>query len=466
MAFDINLYTFSKKLNSTAIPTTPARTFNCKLKEPCGILAPTISLNLGLANSPHDYNYAYIPEFSRYYFVKEWVYESALWYAQLDVDVLATWKTEIGQSECYILRSATAFNGEIVDTTYAGTSDTSLQESQSATSPWITDNMANGVYVVGIAGQSTTYYIFTQEGLDLFFTFLFSGLYASALLGMEWVSLFPEAKQQSNPLQYITSIMWYPFITVGTSVETIRVGYVDVPCAAWKVDGVGIVAGTSGWTLRKHPQASRGDYLNNAPFSNYMLFYPPFGTIPLDPDSMANSEVLVAEWLVDLRTGHATMEITCGADIESASHIMSWIQSQVGVHYQVSQVVNKGYGFGNAFMPALSTAANILAENYAGAAATVAGEIGNAAAAKIPSATTIGSNGGLDTLRGIPALQYEFKLVVEDDNTHRGKPLCENRVINTLGGYTKVANAYIDIAATQIEKNSIISYMEGGFFYE
>jgi hypothetical protein len=319
------------------------------------------------------------------------------------------------------------------------------------------------MFVVGVAGQKTTYYLFTYSSLDSFFSYLFSDDYAEALTA-GWSTTYPQLKAQTNPLQYITSIMWIPFITTATGVTTIRVGWVDVLVdfgLVFRVDGSGLRYGESNWELRRHPQASRGDYLNNAPYSNYMLFYPPWGLISLDPDVMANSTTISAIWGVDLRTGQGTLAIA-GGDL----HQMSWLHSQVGVSYQVSQVVNRGFGLGNLIPSAIGTASNILSGNIAGAVTTAFSSIGNAAGAKIPSATTIGSNGGLDTLRGIPAMQYEFKLVVDDDNVHRGRPLCENRQLNTIPGYIKVANAYINIASTQQEKEAIISYMEGGFFYE
>ncbi len=460
MGFNVNLYTFSKKVNSTAVPTAGAVTHSCIIKEPCGILNPSIGLNLGLANSPAAYNYAYIPTFSRYYYIREWTFQNALWHASLEVDVLASWKAQIGAATCYVLRSSQSYNGAIVDRTYPAINTTTMEESQSTT-PWVTDSIENGIFVVGIAGQNTTYYLFTYGALQLLFDALFSDWYAAELTE-NWSLAFPQLKAQTNPLQYITSIMWMPFLTFGTVVDTIRVGWVDVPVAAWRVDGSGLRYGQIDWTLRRHPQAeTRGAFLNNAPFSNYTLFYPPWGVIQLDPDVMANSDTISVIWGVDLRTGQGTLTIA-GGDL----HTMSWTHSQVGLHYQVSQVINKGYGMLQAFAPLVSAGANIISGNYVGAIANGISEIGNAAAAKIPSATTIGSNGGLDSLRGIPAVQYEFKLIVSEDIDHRGRPLCENRQINTLSGFVMVSDADINIPASKNEQDSIRTYMEGGFFYE
>jgi hypothetical protein len=255
--------------------------------------------------------------------------------------------------------------------------------------------------------------------------------------------------------------MWIPFLVTGTAVETIRVGWVDVPVGAWRVDGSGIHAHQTDFVLYRHPQQARGTYLNAAPYSNYSLFYPPWGNIPLDPDVVANSESISAYWAVDLRTGIGTLAIFGGTQ-----HLMSLTHAQVCLNYQVSQIVNREYGSLSTLMPVAAAAGNIIAGNYTAAGAGIEAQIGNAVAAKIPSATTIGSAGGLNSLNGTPALQYEFKRVVDIDSMNHGYPLCKCKVINELSGYVKVSNAYIEMIATQDERKAVTDYMEGGFFYE
>jgi hypothetical protein len=475
MGFSVKLYNFSKKINSTKLPADSDlwQDFSCTIKENCSILSPVIGIDFGLTQEVYGYNYAYIAAFGRYYFIKDWTFENAIWYASMQVDALGTFKGDIGNTTCYILRSSYTKNGGVMDTTYPGISTTVIDYTQVDNNPWETDDLANGCYVVGVGGQSTTYYLFLQGGLDLFFQYLFSDAYADALYGTTWSTAYPQLKAQTNPLQYITSVMWFPFQTTGTAVTSIRVGWVDVPAAGWKVDGSGLRSGLTIFNnIHKHPQAAdRGTYLNNAPYSRYTLYYPPWGVINLDSDVIANVSEFTAQWLVDLRTGHATMVIMAGAMHPAAdgfeqSHVTSWLHSQVGVPYQVSQVVNRGYGVGNTLIPAISTAAAIATGNAVGAAGAIAGEIGNFANSKVPSITTVGSNGGLDSLRGTPTLQYEFKYVADPDNENRGSPLCDRRQINTIPGFIMASNAVVNMKGTQTEKETIKGFMEGGFFYE
>ena len=47
-----------------------------------------------------------------------------------------------------------------------------------------------------------------------------------------------------------------------------------------------------------------------------------------------------------------------------------------------------------------------------------------------------------------------------------GRPLCEQRAINTLTGYIQVENADVESNATYNESISIKSFMESGFYFE
>lgn len=467
MGFDVHLYVFSKKVNSTARPTGTPITHSCIIKDPCGILSPTIGLNLGLSDSPYATNYAYIPAFNRYYFIREWTFENAIWYATLEVDSLATWKTEIGAQTCYVLRSSQSYDGDILDTTYPATGTTTFYRDEQ-TSPW-TPVFSLGRFIVGISGINTRYYVFTETTLNEFLGYIFSDDYA-AKLTTNWVSMFPGLKAQCNPLQYITSIMWIPFIpTSTTDVATIKTGWVSVPLTGKMITTIGFDAflytTSLTFTIARHPQASRGGYLNNSAHSSYSLFFPPWGKIQLDPDACANSTQIIAECNIDLRTCEGTLIIK-----NESEFVLSKLHAQIGVPHQVTQIVAKGYGIANVIQPAVGAATGAMVGGLPGTVAgTIVGavsQIGNMASSWIPTATTIGTNGGIDSLMGAPSLQHEFKEIVSEDLNHRGRPLCANRQINTLSGFIMVADADIDLSSTKEEQDTIRNYMEGGFFYE
>lgn len=63
------------------------------LKDETSIINPVVMMEL---SNPTQYNYAYIPEFNRYYFITDITsVRNGLWRISLSVDVLESFKTEI-----------------------------------------------------------------------------------------------------------------------------------------------------------------------------------------------------------------------------------------------------------------------------------------------------------------------------------------------------------------------------------
>ena len=115
---NVYLMTYAKKENSTARPALTGLTpFTGTLRSQCSIIHPSIGFDLGQNTQPTA-NYSYIPDFGRYYFIQNWTFDRGIWWADLMVDVLATWRSDIGSSTQYVLRSADTWNGQIIDTLY------------------------------------------------------------------------------------------------------------------------------------------------------------------------------------------------------------------------------------------------------------------------------------------------------------------------------------------------------------
>ena len=81
------------------------------------------------------------------------------------------------------------------------------------------------------------------------------------------------------------------------------------------------------------------------------------------------------------------------------------------------------------------------------------------------SATTSSIGSIAELLR--PAVSYfYFKNQCEIDIVNAGRPLCENKKINTLSGYLICNDGKINSNATEQEKESIASHLTSGFYYE
>lgn len=69
-------------------------------------------------------NYIYVPNLGRYYYIDNCTLSNQCVYLHCSVDVLMSYKTELLNTECFVSRSETDYNDNIVDTLAPITEDT------------------------------------------------------------------------------------------------------------------------------------------------------------------------------------------------------------------------------------------------------------------------------------------------------------------------------------------------------
>lgn len=456
MSFAIHFYNFSKKENSTKRPTGDGNIQNCIMKHGSGLLRPTISIDVGLVNAPVA-NYAYIPSFGRYYFIKEWFFEDALWTANLEVDVLATYKTQIGNSSLYVLRSSAEKNGNIIDNLYPTRTNCNFATVKK-TNPW-----NSSCFVVGIVSKngdfgSLNYYVLVRSQLRALCTNLMDDA-VTTNNGYDWND-FSQSLQRSivDPLQYIKTCVMLPVgledITNKDEISQITVFNWPAQTTGWGINPNSRITNSYEFAIEKHPDTnSRGNYVNTKPYTNVTLSIPPWGVIEIDSSVTCTASKLNVDVDLDPLTGKAVLVVKCNGII------LNRVESQVGVPISISQVSRDYIGAAQATLGAVGSA---LTGNFIGAAAGV----GNAVNAMAPRSNTIGSTGAFVSNRGEFKLDFQFFRPVADDNAHNGRPLCAVRNIASLGGYMLIQDGDVSINGTNTEGAMIRNYLEGGFYYE
>ena len=115
----------ANKINKR-IPDTPALTIQGTLKDRCSMLDPVITIE---NSSVPDYNYAYIPEFNRYYFITEITsVRNNLWRISLKVDVLESFKTDILNLNCIVDKQQNqSYSNNIDDGSYINKADSFIE---------------------------------------------------------------------------------------------------------------------------------------------------------------------------------------------------------------------------------------------------------------------------------------------------------------------------------------------------
>lgn len=367
MAFKVYLYSytnFTKRKNSLKVPlaTTVKLEIECKLKTPCNLTNPIIEISQApsaQANVKY-YTYAYIPDFDRYYFIESWQMDGSVVRAWLKCDSLGSHRTAILNSSQYVLRSASAYSGFIKDTKYPIRAANPTESGYHATNPLQPPAAEpTGVFVLGIVSNTASltgcvsYYAMSYTDMLDYMTKIFT-------LQTQWggggTDLADGLKKAiTDPMQYIVSAVWLPYVVTDftsrslvTATSTVPTGYdtVTLTGSAYRFNDSVNIAFTNliTLTLPAHPQlASRGNYLAYEPFSRYFLsFYPFCGKIELDSTQLLGGNLYLI-YTVDLRTGRGILNVTC--DYTGSSYL-DWratkpirvLEAQVGVNIPLASI--------------------------------------------------------------------------------------------------------------------------------
>lgn len=111
---NIYLYTSSAEPNSFPKELGEAVKIEGTLRDECDILNPVITF-VGF-NPANTFNYCYIPDFKRYYFITgSSVIRTNVMEMTMHVDVLQSWSNQILEQEGIILRNEYEFDEMIID---------------------------------------------------------------------------------------------------------------------------------------------------------------------------------------------------------------------------------------------------------------------------------------------------------------------------------------------------------------
>lgn len=118
----IVLYRNESENNKVGKSLVELSSVNGTLREKTSILNPTIEIN---NNNVINANYAYIPEFKRYYFITDIEsVRNGLWGVTMKVDVLESYKQQIYGNEAILARQENLYNLYLKDEYLNFTSDT------------------------------------------------------------------------------------------------------------------------------------------------------------------------------------------------------------------------------------------------------------------------------------------------------------------------------------------------------
>ena len=510
--FDVYIFVWNKNRRSTAAPSlTGATPIQCKLKAPSSVLDPVIELKVNPASMGNTIktNYVYIPDFYRWYYVVNTIMDGNILRLYLHVDELATWKAEIQNSTQYVLRAAGESNTYLKDGKYPLLAKDPTINGTQMPNPLQPAPSTYGVFVVGVISDDisisggVTYYAMSYLTVSTFIHSLFT---LATQWGQQGQDLADAMKESiTDPMQYVVSMMWFPYtVTDFVNRGIVGSGTNSVKCGYWNMSITGLAYPYTASVLNleftnlvnlpipNHPQAaSRGMYMNFAPFSRYFLsFYPFAGLVELDASKVGGAGGVYCVYTVDLRSGKGVLNIC--TDYNGSTY-QDWtpkaplqvIEAQIGVPIPLATIrtemtfnpltymqrlaasVSSGFGGFNQVIPKTlekwklkanialspSTSNEAVAENVAGWQQQLESlpdmaDILDEAATLGSTAEMIGSQGTISLNSRMPIAAWGvYYEAAAEDAARFGRPLCRSQQLSTLTGFVQCDSPVITAGA-------------------
>lgn len=485
MAITIYMGFVNKKLNSTKNPeqTTENHAWSMgyhvkgEFVDTADVLHPIVKMRVHNTDSQKTWNWCYIPYLNRCYFIDRWeITNEGFFIAYLRVDVLATYRKQIGESQMYILRSSAEYDGEINDNLFPMKSEVvRLSTALNCACVWGLDAYETGgvepvgCYVLGIINNSVygvgtvSYYCFTLSQLRV--------LMSKLMDSVSWMNISDITEELSqallNPLQYIVSCKWYPVTPPNISlISGFRYGWWtldDVPC--YRIGSTYVHSYLAFQFTPKTNNYGKYKYHDTSPYMRAVLFAQPFGSFELPLTT--ERTMLYGHVTVDFISGNSLLTLSENSELPFFCP-SAYREGSIGVDVQLSQMSTNVL---KVAQDTVSTAGgfidNLIHGNFGGAISNLASGVVSVVQDAIPTMATRGHNGsGLDFF-GKPFVLYEMHQTVEEDVERFGKPLCKKRVIKNIPGYILCANPSIELQdAFPAEIAEINKFLSEGFFYE
>ena len=461
---NVVFYNHAKRNNSTKLPSGGTE-IACVLKDDCSVISPVLEIKT--ATRP-NYNYAYISDFGRYYYVNDWSYNRGVWSCTLSVDVLTSWRSNILGTTAFVEYSTSNYSMDYTDTRIMSTQEKeiSFSETPASLSPF----SSTGCYILSVISTDANgyngacaVYAMTQSQLAEFS----ATITADSFLDGIWAGL-------KNSFEAIVSCRWIPFSvdSLSGSNKNIIITYADSGVQGKLLTSNFKSLGVSMNLPRLGTDAS---FLDISPFASATLYLPFIGTVPLDIDAYYKSSTFSINMHCDVVTGDivytvgssfsaftSTYSGNCSTQIplsNNAPDSLGMIASSSGV---IGGIVSAVSG--------IATKSTKLIAQGLGAAGI--GTVGSLKSAEVHTQT----NGALSSRIG-SKISLTIKIVVMRSKVLEtvqgagriaaiGLPCYQTLKLSTLSGYCQCSGASVSAAATDTELETINELVNSGIYIE
>lgn len=456
---------FSKRKNSTKIPTNEGQQIQAVFKEPTDLLSPI--LRLKRSDWPSNTTYCKLEGFERRYFIKnitESNYDQII--VELEMDELGTFRSGILSTTQFVIRSTSDYDVRITDRLNPAKSGRNPVEQRTQV---ITGDGSVGGFCLGVIGKSTssskcdavTYYGMNKATMYSFMNYMFDTANFTEIGSNEVVKSF------FNPFQYVSTCMFFPMdFALGELYES-GAGQTNIQFGWWDSGISGYIPDSlyyrKSYTLNiPRIYSPNDDYRNYEPFSSYSLHVPCCGDIALSPSALRTSTTITVEMNVDYVTGVCETFVYADGQSSGGRFLLCTMCGQMGVPVALAQISQDISG---AIDNVLEGVGNISVLNPLG----FAGNVMDAVESLIPQSSSFGKNGNRSNFAYDQYIRFTLKYSEQPEVNASidGKPLYQSKQLSALSGFCQCRNAhYYDMNAFSSELDIIDRYLNGGFYIE
>lgn len=465
---------FSKRKNSTKIPTATGTEIDVWWKEDTSIDSPSVVL----ASNIFNIDYCFINEWGKYYFVSS-ISTLADGTVQYDLveDVLATNKTAIGSTVAHIVYSSSGWDKDLVDARIAVKGTHNIYHDTQALG-----FTGAGSYIVGVVNNQNdakwgalSYY--AMDGNEL----------AKLIQWMMKKDIWDEIKTYFNgkSMDFIQSCIWVPVNSSsfrGTLQFDFYLGdtqvadYSTTPATPVAIGNYPITTAVAqlGSTVSISLGSKWQDFRDSQPYTSISLYLPGVGLVDLNANDFYESNNVNIQTIFDITTGDCMYKI-----FNDSNELLKTISFNASASVSLSQVnINAAgtlTGIGGAIGGVVGMGMSAIALNPIGMGASAMGILAGASsaimAANQRSTSIKGTNSGRSGFYTNTASTVVVRQDTEDcDDVNYiakfGRPVGLTHAISNHSGYVQCENASISLSGDNWEREEINSYLNGGFYYE
>ena len=481
----VKLYQFSKRRNSTALPTSGTSSVDVSvlLKDKCSSEFPVLELESNDPSGYINYNYAYIAYFNRYYFVTKREYDTgSRIYIHLEEDYLGSFKSQILLQGGFIKYSSNG-STDIIDSRLATTKNMSIGSALAAFPYTSADSYF--ISVVGKNGVNT----FFGERTDIMILFRDIDYQPAPIVAQSGdipetianlangiVECFQQNYTQGFVEQNLRAAFITPIVPPASVLDlpkTVYLGQFNSGIALQPVKAqisFETATITIPWTVN--------DWRRLSPYTTVILQLPGVGCVQLDNNDILNSTYLTIKMYCNFTTGDFLYSVSPSTDSNREIFRTTFnIASDWGVgssNNAMTKFVGAYSDIGkNPYLA--NTLSGQMAEDFLNAVGGIIGA-GLQGAANITGglpttnsgSNAIGSAISFKGLGGIRCFTYTKNLIQNQSDfalTH-GYPLFMNDSFASHTGFLQTEGFRSQCNGTKNENDNISEYLNSGIYIE